>query len=399
MFSLDELKNIVKTYIYDSDTKELKLRSKIDTSSKRPEDLTPNERNKIISAYFILQTIRAMERGLLGSKGKENQESLDEIQTDFYMEALKPGKRILNFSNALTNKATDEIFGQLVSPREAERYQAEIYLQYVLSESGKKATNIQRGLDGGISPTISYDIEDLEKKNNFKKQLDPNNPMYTQPQKKIDLTPEQLTHRKEIVEKLITDYKKMEHDEWYNSRKEKEDTDMQRVANLVRSNGIINSINGQDVLFRSLIAAQNLSIEGEQDFFEEMLKQPAVSDALIELKKAGQTHTIHTEAQENERDGKINSDGILNGHFITNGERMHKEVNEYISEHPNAVTFAKKALRGRSLFTVGYGDSELMKKSKVIELVARTQGKLTSRTRNNDGNIVLQVDDGKEQIK
>ena len=53
-----------------------------------------------------------MERGLLGNKGKENQESLDEIQTDFYMEALKPGKRILTLDNGLTNKATDKIFGQ-----------------------------------------------------------------------------------------------------------------------------------------------------------------------------------------------------------------------------------------------------------------------------------------------
>ena len=69
----------------------------------------------------------------------------------------------------------------------------------------------------------------MDKKINFRKQLDPNNPIYAQPKKKIDLTPEQLTHRKEI----------------------------------------------------------------------------------------------------------------LNGHFITNGERMHKEVNEYISEHPNAVAFIK----------------------------------------------------------
>lgn len=39
-----------------------------------------------------------------------------------------------------------------------------------------------------------------------------------------------------------------------------------------------------------------------------------------------------------------------------------------------------------------YGNSEVTKKSKVIELVARAQGKRTKRTRNSEGNIVLNVE-------
>lgn len=108
---------------------------------------------------------------------------------------------------------------------------------------------------------------------------------------------------------------------------------------------------------------------------------------------------MKSEAQENEKNGKVNADGLLSEHHMTYGERLHKEANEYISKHSNAVTFAKKILSERSSFPLEYGNSELTQKSKVIELVARTQGKYTNRTRNSEGNIVLQVNDGKEQVK
>ena len=399
MFSLDEIKEIQKKYIYNSENNEIKLRNKADSSSKRPEDLTTEDKNRIISACFVFKVIKDMERGLFGTQGKENQVALDEIQTEFYEEALKPGIRRMNLSNGISDKATDKIFAQLVSPRDADRNDAEIYLQYVLAEQGKKATNIQRGLEGGLQSTISYDIEEVRKENHFKQQLDPNNPIYIQPQKKLDLTPKQLAHRKEIVERLILDYRKMEHDEWYESRTQKEENDMQRIANIINKNDIINSSIKGPGLFRILIAAQNLSLEGEQDFLEEILKQPAVNDALLELKKSGQVHTIHTEAQENEQNGRVNNNGLLDEHSLTHGEKNIREANQFISEHPNAVSVAKQKLSERNSFLIKYGDTESMKKARLVEIVARTQGKSITRTTDANKNRILQVDDEKEQSK
>ncbi len=401
MFNIDELKEIRKKYFYDPDTRKIKLqfRARGDSSVKKPEELNQDERNKIISALYEYKIVKDVAKGN-GIAGERTEEDvLTEIQTEVYNEILTPGKKSAQPFVLMAGRPRDIIMMDITQPTEEKRHMADIYFNYILSENRKKATNIQRGIEDGMVYTISYDIENLEKENGFRKQLDPNNPQYTQPQKKLDLTPEQLAHRKAIVERLITDYRKMEHDEWYESRTQKEETDMQRIANTVNQNSVINtSIKGPG-LFRLLIAAQNLSLDGEQDFLEEMLKQPAVSDALLELKKSGQVHTIYTEAQENEKNGKVNAEGIVNGHSITYGERLHKQANEYISEKPNAVAFAKKELSVRSSFPLEYSNSELTKKSRVIELVARTQGKLTNRTRNGEGNIVLQVNDGKEQSK
>lgn len=401
MFSLDELREIRRNYLYYSDTRELKLqsRAKGDSSVKQPDDLTQDEKSKIISALYVYKIVRDSASGNGIVKSRPEQEILDEIQSDFYKQILTPGKKFIHPFKLMAGKAEDIIIMDLAHPNEEKRNMAEIYFKYILSEHGKKATNIHRSVEGEQTYTISYDIEELEKKNKFRKQLDPNNPMYTQPQKKIDLTPEQLTHRKEIVERLIVDYKKMEHDEWYESRARKEETNMQRIANLVNKNDIINSSIQGPGLFRLLIAAQNLSIDGEQNFLEEMLKQPAVNDALLELKKSGQVHTIHTEAQKNEKNGKVNADGLLEGHSLTHGEITIREANKFVGEHPNAVSVARKKLSERNSFLIKHGDTETMKKARLVEVVARTQAKSITRTTDENGNRILQVDDEKEQLK
>ena len=400
MFTLDELKNISKNYIFYSETKELKMRSRAegDLSVKKPEEMTQEERSKIISAIYVLQIIRSMSQGPFGTK-KEEQESLDEIQTEFYKEALTPGKKMVTLASGLSNQAKDKILIDLTNSKEEKNNMAEIYLQYILNENGKKAINIQRGIEGKIAPTITYDITNLEKNNEFRKSLDHNNPIYTQPPKMQILTPEQKANRRSYVEKAIQYYNMMEHDEWYQHRVEKEDEIMQRVARIVNNHEQMMPVKNGPGLFYLLKAAQNLSIIGEKDFLEEILSQPEVNKTLLEFKASEQAKKMKSEALENGKNGKVNDDGLLKGHFMTYGERLHKEANEYISKHPNEVTFAKKELSEKSSFPLEYGNSELTKKSKVIELVARTQGKYTNRTRNSEGNIVLQVNDGKEQVK
>lgn len=396
MFSFEEIKNIRKQYIL-RDFKTLEAR-KNDGTITLPEKLSEEEKSKIISAIFLSRTIRDVQSNAFQSK-KTDEEILNEIQSNFPQQALSTEPKSVSAFVLMAGRPVDSIMCDLAKPEGDMNYMAETYLQYTLAEQGKKAVNIQRGIEGGMSYTISYDIEELEKENGFIKQLNPNNPIYTQPQKKLDLTPEQLAHRKEIVERLISDYRKMEHTEWYESRTQKEETDMQRIANIINKNNIINSAVKGPGLFRILIAAQNLSLEGEQDFLEEMLKQPAVNDALLELKKSGYVHTIHTEAQENERNGRINSDGLLDGHSLTHGEKNIREANQFISEHPNAVSVARKKLSERNSFLVKYGDKETMRKARLVEVVARTQGKSITRTTDVSKNRILQVDDGKEQSK
>lgn len=396
MFSLNEIKSIRKQYTL-KDFKTLEARKK-DGTITLPEDLSDEEKRKIVSAIFLYRKIKDVQSNAFQTN-KSEEEILDEIQSNFPQQALSTEPKSVSGFVMMAGRPLDIIMCDLAKPEGDMNYMAETYLQYILAEQGKKAVNIQRSVEGGMSYAISYDIKKLEKENEFRKQLDPNNPMYTQPQKKINLTPEQLAHRKEIVERLIADYKKMEHDEWYESRVQKEDTDMHRIANVVNKNEIINSSIKGPGLFRLLIAAQNLSLDDEQNFLEEMLKQPAVNDALLELKKSGQVHTIHTEAQENEKNGRVNTDGLLESHSLTHGEMNIREANQFISEHPNAVSVAKKKLNERNSFLIKYGDTATMKKARLVEVVARAQGKSITRTTDENKNRILQVEDGKEQSK
>lgn len=396
MFSLNEIKSIRKQYTL-KDFKTLEARKK-DGTITLPEDLSDEEKRKIVSAIFLYRKIKDVQSNAFQTN-KSEEEILDEIQSNFPQQALSTEPKSVSGFVMMAGRPLDIIMCDLAKPEGDMNYMAETYLQYTLAEQGKKAVNIQRSVEGGMSYAISYDIKKLEKENEFRKQLDPNNPMYTQPQKKINLTPEQLVHRKEIVERLIADYKKMEHDEWYESRVQKEDTDMHRIANVVNKNEIINSSIKGPGLFRLLIAAQNLSLDDEQNFLEEMLKQPAVNDALLELKKSGQVHTIHTEAQENEKNGRVNTDGLLESHSLTHGEMNIREANQFISEHPNAVSVAKKKLNERNSFLIKYGDTATMKKARLVEVVARAQGKSITRTTDENKNRILQVEDGKEQSK
>lgn len=401
MFSLDELKEIRRNYLYYSDTRELKLqnRAKGDSSVKQPDDLTQDERSKIISALYVFKIVRESASGNGIAKPRPEQEILDEIQSDFYKQILTPGKKSIHPFKLMEGKAEDIIIMDLAHPNEEKRNMAEIYFKYILSEHGKKAANIHRSIEGGQFYTISYDIEDLEKKNEFRKSLDPNNPIYTQPPKMQILTLEQKANRRAYVEKAIQYYNMMEHDEWYQHRIEREDENMQRVAKIVNNHEQMMPLKNGPGLFYLLKAAQNLNITGKKDFLEEILSQPEVNKTLLEFKASEQAKRMKLEALENKKNGKINTDGLLTGHYMTYGERLNKEANEYISKHPNAVTFGKKLLSERSSFPLEYGNSELTQKSKVIELIARTQGKYTDRTRNSEGNIVLQVNDEKEQVK
>lgn len=393
MFSWDEIKRIRKQYAL-KDFKTLEARKK-DGTITLPENLSEEEKRKIVSAIFLYAEIQETRSNPF-YKEKSEEEILEEIQTNFPQKALSSEPKSIAGPVLMAGRPIDSIICDLAKPGGEKNYMAETYLQYTLAEQGKRAVNIQRCIEGGLAYAVSYEVKELEIKNKFKQQLDPDNPIYTPLQKKLELTQEELARRKEIVERLIEDYRKMEKDEWYKKRVQNEEGDMQRIANIVKKNEIINEPIKGPGLFRLLIAAENISLNGEQNFLEEMLKQPAVNNALLELKGSGQVRTIHTQAQENERNGRINADGLLEGHFLTHGELTIRAANQFIAEHPNAVSVARKKLEENSSFLIPYRNEEIMKKARLIEVVARTQGKSIVRTTDENKNRILQVYEGKQ---
>ena len=86
-----------------------------------------------------------------------------------------------------------------------------------------------------------------------------------------------------FVKDLISNYNKIEPDAWYNTRLDKEEKNMQRVSNIVNNHSQVMPIKSPDALMRLLKAADNLSLDGEKNFLEEIIFQPEVYKSLTRI--------------------------------------------------------------------------------------------------------------------
>ena len=187
----------------------------------------------------------------------------------------------------------------------------------------------------------------------------------------------------------------MEHDAWYQQRIEKEEKNMQRVANIVNNNGQISTVKNGPELFRLLKATKNLSIEGETDYLEEVLSQRAVHEALVDFKKSEYSQKMRTQAIQNQQEGKINSNGLLEGHSLSKGEKENHSAQVCIRQNPNAVNEAKQIMAKQSHIEFGTTTDDI-RLSNLYSLIARTQGKIPTKAKTQD-TIVLDTDTGKEK--
>ena len=376
MFTLDEIKALRKSYQVEDDGNIIfnRINNKDNKNSvKAPSELSDEESMKIKSALFLYKMIKQETFGL---ENLSEEQRLEKFQKDFESDAITNTTHSYHLmGNAIATIGKDTIWIKMLGNDPL----AMNYFQYVLSENGKTAKNME--ISGGTSGalTITYDIE-TKSRNSFIEQLNPNNPIYTQPEKPKELTPEQKAKRRSFVEELISNYNKMEHDEWYQHRTEKETINMQKVANIVNSHETMLPIKSGPGLLYLLKAAQNLSINGEKDFLEEIISQPAVNKALLELRKSGQADKIRDEAMQNESNGRVNSNGLLEGHSQTQGEKELHSANVCVRHNPNAVSEARKAMQSSS--TLSFDTStDGIRLSNLYSLIARTQGKLPSKTR------------------
>lgn len=386
MFTLDEVKELRKSYqIEDNDNIIFnRINNKDNKNSvKSPSELSDEESMKIKSALFLYKMIK---QEIFGLENLNEEQRLEKFQKDFEADAMANNTHSYRLmGNAIATIGKDNIWIKMLKNDPL----AMNYFQYVLLENGKVAKNME--ISGGTSGelTITYDIEN-KSRNAFIEQLNPDNPIYTQHEKSKELTPEQKARRRAFVEELISNYNKMEHEEWYQHRTEKEAINMQKVANIVNSHETMLAVKSGPGLLYLLKAAQNLSINGEKDFLEEIISQPVVNKTLLELKKSGQADKIRDEAMQNESNGRINSNGLLEGHSQTQGEKELHSANVCVRQNPNIVSEVRKTMQSSS--TLSFDTStDGIRLSNLYSLIARTQGKLPSKTRTIN-NIELNTD-------
>lgn len=391
MFTLADIKDIRKSYQLDEKGNVLlnQLKNKNNENGVTlPSELTEDDLMRITSALFLNRLIKFETLGL---ENMTDEERLDKFQKDFTEDALQNNTHTFNLmGNAMATVGKDSIWVKLLQKDSS----AMNYFNYVLSENGKKAQNLE--ITGGTSGslTVSYQLAD-KSRNPFVESLNPNNPQYTQNPKKVILSPEDRTKRRAYVEKAIQYYDMMEHDGWYQQRIENEEKNMQRVAKVVNNNGQIATVKNDPGLFRLLKAAKNLSIEGETDYLEEVLSQRAVHEALLEFKKSTYSQQMKAQALQNQQDGKVNSNGLVEGHSLSQGEKENHSAQVCIRQNPNAVNEAKQVMAKQSHIEFGTTTDDI-RLSNLYSLIARTQGKIPSKVRSQDA-IVFDSDTDKEK--
>ena len=261
----------------------------------------------------------------------------------------------------------------------------ESLMSYLLSESGKKMSDFTiSDRTSGTDIDFTWSVKEMS----FNEKLNPSNPQYTQPEKPKQATPEQQARRREFAEKLITYYLKAETDAMYDERVEGEDKNMRFAARAINNSQQIH-IEQKDFpkLMRLLLAAKNISLDGQTDYFEKIISQPEISKALAEIRDSGQFDKVKSIAERNEQEGKL-TNGKLKGHNETKGELGLRIANRTIERNPGFVEKATRFISSRSKFSVNEQSDAI-----ALSAVARTQGKIPSYTKNENGTFDFNSDE------
>ena len=184
---------------------------------------------------------------------------------------------------------------------------------------------------------------------------------------------------------MIAYYKMRESDSTYADRVENEEDNMKVVADIVNMSKSIDRVSSGRGLMNRLMAAQNLSLNGEKDYFEYIISQPAVTDALLEIKRSGRFEQIKQEAEGNKVNGKVR-DGRVKGHHETMGERCRRLANNAISRNPNTVNEIRRYLSANSHVDFNKEDEAT---AYIFSAVARTMGSTPTIKNNEDGSLTF----------
>ena len=382
MLSYDEIVNINKQYRYkvDLQTGEKKLVNRQDDSLEVSEENDLKYRSAIY-LYSCAESLANEFSGLYASTAPwSNEEEKLEWKKGKVLEMQKFVSSVadkgeynlkLNLGSAIA-QCDYRFFGDLRIDDKLSTVAsgARSLLEYTLEQKGKKLEDISIESRPDLSTHYSW----TAREKSFQERLKPSDSSYTQEDKPKSLSPEGQAKRRQFTEKLIKAYVMAETDSMYDKRVEKEDNNMRYVANTINGSRTIPEVK-QDLprLMRLLIAAQNISLDGETDYLEEIISQPAVSHALSELRRDGQLDKLRTIGEKKEQEGKVSGGRT---HSETKGETHRRIANRVIKEDPDAVSKARAALAKRNNGLVA--DE---RKAMLFSVVARTQGKIPTYER------------------
>jgi len=399
MLSYEEIKNIANQYRYkfDYDSKSFTL---INSETKEP--VPPSEDTlriqAALAAYQTLNFDRQANSTQIPTtpEGKLQWEENKIKELQNFVLSVAQNRNYTFDKNLGQNVTIGERFFFEMTDRDVEFIDdtrqfkidsSKKLMEYLLAEKGKKMGNLDIRKDtSGVKTYFNWDVKDMS----FSEKLNPNSPQYTQPQKPQEIKPETQAKIKAYTEKLVSYYLATETDEMYQDRVNNEDKNMRYAASSINNSKEI-QVKDKDFakLMRLLLASKNISLDGQTDYFEQLISQPSIIQALADIRKSGKYDRVKAEAEQLEQDGKL-TNGKQRGHFETKGELGLRIANRTIANNPEFIKKANYFVANREKFSINeQSESEAI----ALCAVARTQGKIPSYTQKTDGSFEFNTDE------
>ena len=379
MLSYEEVEQIFKQYRLkiDSETGEKTL---IDRNN--PDALISKEDElKYRAAIYLSNAVNDMTtkfKGLVyeGTEPWHNEEEKREWKKEKVSE-------IQNFVSSIANKGYYSIrFAFLHQPGECDK---QFFCD--LQQQDDKFSSYAAGAKSLLEYTLAQKGKVLNEFRFVHKDLVNHYSWTTKSLQKAPISPEGQAKRKKYAEDLIKAYLRAESNDMYNTRVKTEEKNMHFVATTVNESKTIpdymaspinanTPLDGSSIIpeakgivpkiMRLLIAAQDISLDGENDYLEEIISQPAISRTLIAMRNAKLLDKLNAIGDKKEQQGKV-SNGRT--HKETNGDYQRRIANEAINQDSTMFLIARYYLQNNSAIT-----ATTETKAALLCLAARTQG-------------------------
>ena len=149
-----------------------------------------------------------------------------------------------------------------------------------------------------------------------------------------------------FVDDLISKFRLSESELSYSKRGEYEFDDAKKVVDAANKKMFERKITNSKTLIRILLTAQTISLEGQRNFYKEILAIPEINDEIIKIKN---NKRIINEMDSIIEEKKLKGERL--GHRETKLEELKRVANSSIKNHQEEFALIKKAVDNNEMIT------------------------------------------------
>lgn len=231
------------------------------------------------------------------------------------------------------------------------------------------------------------------------------------------LTPEQIQRKMQWVKDFIKDYEDSESSSAYALRSNCEEQNIQTILQSVKTGTFSEAYdnNAQDygneisrimpAMARLLKEADNLTIDGGEDFLTQFANIPQINTILLRIKKSDEYEQMHNNAENNRANNTLphykkteaELDKIYAQDYLRSGNISQPTLEEELAYRESAIRGATERVVDFDAKNETEIPTDRRQKAAVERIIARQQGKVPSKIIESNGVLVFVVDTQREQ--